>query len=272
MNKIELIEGDIRDLSHVKDAVKEVDYVIHLAAISSIKKSMDDPKGTNEVNIDGTLNVLNASAEAKVKKLVFASSCAVCGNLDGQKAVETISPQPLSPYAEAKLKGEVLCQQFSAKHNLQTISLRLFNVFGPRQDPSSEYSAVIPKFITMILKGEKPTIYGDGKQTRDFVYINNVLKAITLACRSTIENGGVFNIASGQSKNLLELVGILNEILKTDVSPIFAKARHGEVKHSNANISKAITHLKYEPSISFVEGLEKTIHYYLKEIKGRNKK
>jgi len=259
---IELIKGDIRNIEDVEEVVEGVDFVVHLAAVASVAKSVEDPEGTNKVNIDGTTNILKASSGSKVKKVIFASSCAVYGDIGREKARENMEPHPLSPYAKAKLKGEELCKEFSQKDGLPSVSLRLFNVFGPNQDPTSDYSAVIPKFITKMLKGEKTVIFGDGKQSRDFVYIGNVTKAIIAACNSDFMKGEVINIASGENHDLLELVKILKELLGTELDPVFEGAREGDIKFSKANINKALQMLKYEPSIDLKEGLERTIRYY----------
>ncbi|MEM2954949.1 MAG: NAD-dependent epimerase/dehydratase family protein [Candidatus Nanoarchaeia archaeon] len=266
LNKIKIIKGDIRNLDTLKKATRGVDYVIHLAAIASVKKSIEEPIQTNRVNIDGTLNVLKSAKEAKVKKVIFASSCAVYGNLNNKKANEKIRPKPISPYGKAKLKGETFCKKFS-KQGLKTVILRFFNVFGPNQDPKGEYSAVIPKFINLSLIGKDPVIYGDGKQSRDFIFVKDVIKSIILACKSNFEKGEVFNIGSGKSFNLLELIAFLKKLLKKEIYPIFKKERKGDIKNSYSDISKAKKYLRFYPSYSFEKGLKETIKFYKEKLK-----
>ena len=262
LDRIELIEGDVRDLETVRRAMAGVDYVLHQAALASVSQSIAEPFATHEVNVTGTLNVLVAAREAGVKRLVYASSCAVYG--DGPKLPkwEDMPTDTLSPYAVSKLAGESYCQAFHQVYKLETVSLRYFNVFGPRQDPASEYAAVIPKFVTAMLEGRQPVIYGDGTQSRDFVYVRNVVEANLLACRANNVAGEVFNIACGQRFTLLELLEQLEEIMGEKAEPRFAPPRAGEVRHSLAAIEKAHERLGYTPLVSFGEGVSCTVTFF----------
>jgi UDP-glucose 4-epimerase len=263
LNKIGLIHGSVADVETVRDAVKGIDYVLHHAAIASVPGSIDDPITANEVNIAGTLNVLISSRDAGVKRVVFASSSAVYGDLPTLPKIETLATDPMSPYALNKLAGEYYCKLCTALYGLETVCLRYFNVFGPRQDPNSQYSAVIPKFLTMMLSGESPRINGDGFQSRDFTFVSNNVMANFLACHTSNVAGEVFNIGCGESFSLLELVDELNEILGTDIKPEFGPARAGDVKNSIAGIDKARAGLKFEPSVGFHEGLKRLVGWYL---------
>ncbi len=260
---IEIVEGDIRSLSTVYRAVDGIDYVLHQAALPSVQRSVEDPITTNEVNITGTLNVLIASRDRNVKRVVFASSSSVYGNNNILPKREDMKLDPLSPYAAAKLTGEKYCKVFSNVYGLSTIVLRYFNVFGPRQDPSSQYSAVIPKFIYMMRNHKVPTIFGDGEQSRDFTYIKNVIKANLLACKNLVLKHEVFNCACQEQISINQLVHYLNEILNTNITPTYAKPRSGEVKHSLADISKARNLLEFDAGIDFKEGLKKTVDWFI---------
>lgn len=262
LDKIELIEGDIRDYDACNRALEGVDFVLHQAALPSVPRSIEDPLLTTEINIKGTLNILLASREAKVKGFVFASSSSVYGDDPTLPKKEGTLGNPLSPYAISKLVGEKYCRVFSQIFGLSTVCLRYFNIFGPRQDPSSQYAAVIPNFITRMLKGESPTIFGDGEQSRDFTYISNVVEANILASRAKGVSGEVFNIACGEKTTVNSLVSNLNEILKEEISPSYDEARSGDVRHSFADISEARKMLKYEPLVPFSQGLEETIRWY----------
>jgi len=263
IDKIELIEGDIRSYHIVREAVDGIDFILHQAALPSVPRSVKDPITTNEVNVTGTLNVLDAAKDARVKRIVFASSSSIYGDSEMLPKTEDMMPKPLSPYAVAKLAGEKYCQVFTQIYGLETVALRYFNVFGPNQDPSSQYSAVIPKFINAIKNGEPPTIYGDGEQSRDFTYVENVVNANLLACKEGLEDisGEVFNIACGKRVTVNELVESINEILGTDIKPVYAEPRRGDVKHSLANIGKAQQFLGYEVKVEFFEGLKNIITY-----------
>ena len=256
---LELIEGDLRNYQVVRQAVEDVDYILHQGALPSVPRSISDPVTTNEVNILGTLHVLEAAKEFKVKRTVYASSSSVYGDTETLPKIETMPIKPLSPYALAKYAGERYCQIYNQIYGLETVCLRYFNVFGPKQDPASQYSAVIPKFIKLIREIKRPVIYGDGHQSRDFTYVENVVRANILACEANNVQGQVFNVACGERTTLLHLLEAINCILKTDVRPIFEKERIGDVKHSEASIEKAKELLHYKVVRRFEEGLELTI-------------
>lgn len=259
---IELIEGDIRSLHIVEEAMKGTDVVLHEAALPSVPRSIKDPVTTNEVNVSGTLNILNAAVAAKTKRVVFASSSSIYGNNPELPKHEDMVPNPLSPYAVSKLAGENYCKVFAQIYGLETVALRYFNVFGPNQDPSSQYSAVIPKFINSVLKNESPVIYGDGEQSRDFTYISNVIEANILASEVKIDSPVIVNCACHDRITLNELVSAINKILNKDVKPEYNTERTGDVKHSFAAIGKAEKLLSYRVADPFVNGLEKTIAYF----------
>ena len=258
LDKIELIEGDIRSYQIVREAVEGVDFILHEAALPSVPRSIRDPITTNEVNVTGSIHVLDAAKDAQVRKVIFASSSSIYGDLNTLLKTEDMLPHPLSPYAVAKLAGEKYCEAFTRLYGLETISLRYFNVFGPNQDPNSQYSAVIPKFIKMMKDSQRPTIYGDGKQSRDFTYVENVVQANLMACESDLEmlSGQVINIAGGKRVSINDLVCEINQILGSDIKPIHSDPRPGDVKHSLANIGKAQQLLNYKVQIDFVEGLK----------------
>ncbi|MGE3272053.1 MAG: SDR family oxidoreductase [Chloroflexota bacterium] len=256
---VEVVRGDIRDLDGLRVAMKGVERVLHQAAVPSVARSLKDPLLSNEANITGTLNVLLAARDAGVPRVVFASSSSVYGDTPTLPKVETMTPSPLSPYAVTKLTGEHYLKVFHRLYGLETVALRYFNVFGPRQDPTSDYAAVIPLFINKIARGEVPHIHGDGTQSRDFTYIDNVVQANLRAAEAPGVGGEVFNVACGQRYTLLDLVAALNTILGTNVHPTFGPDRPGDVKHSLADISKARQMLGYEPSATFEEGLERTV-------------
>jgi nucleoside-diphosphate-sugar epimerase len=262
LSKIELVEGDIRDYDLCRSALEGVDYVLHQAALSSVPRSVEDPLLTNEINIKGTLNILLASREAKVKGFVFASSAAVYGDDPSLPKKENNVGNPLSPYALSKLAGEKYCRIFSQIFGFPTICLRYFNIFGPRQDPSSQYAAVIPNFINRMLKEESPIIFGDGEQSRDFVFVFNVVEANILASKAQGVSGEVFNIASGEGTSVNSLTSKLNELLKKKISPSYDEPRPGDIRHSFADISKARKMLGYEPLVPFNQGLERTIRWH----------
>ena len=262
-NDIELIEGDIRSYHIVQESLKDVDIVLHQAALPSVPRSIKDPITSNEVNINGTLNILEASVAAKVRRVIYASSSSVYGDNPQLPKHESMMTNPLSPYAVSKLSGEKYCSVFSRIYGIETIALRYFNVFGPRQDPSSQYSAVIPKFIKAINNNEQPVIYGDGEQSRDFTYVKNVVDANILASISDCDSGIAMNCASSGQITLNELVGHINKILGKNISPVYEEARAGDIKHSFADIHLAKSKINYTPSVSFEEGLKLTIESYL---------
>ncbi len=260
---LEIIEGDLRSYHIVQRAVQDVDYVLHQGALPSVPRSVYDPLTSNEVNVVGTLNLLQAARETGVKRLVYASSSSIYGNSATLPKIETMCPNPLSPYAIAKLAGEQYCHSFWQLYQFETVCLRYFNVFGPRQDPASQYSAVIPKFITAALKGEPLIIQGDGRQSRDFTYISNVVSANLLACQATESPGQVMNVSCGQRHSLLNLVEQLGQLLEGVTLKVrHIEARLGDVRHSQADIQKARRLLGYEPKVNFEEGLRRTLEYY----------
>ena len=255
----QLLEDDIRDLDACRRAMAGADYVLHQAAIPSVQRSVADPLATNEVNVGGTLNLLVAARDAKVKRFVMASSSSLYGESETLPKVESMAPAPISPYGLQKLAGETYCGIFHRLYGLPAIALRYFNVFGPRQDPGSEYSAVIPKFISLIKKGGQPTIYGDGEQTRDFSYIANVVQANLNACEAgPAALGTAFNIACGERISLNDLVSILSGFAGRKVQAAYAPHRPGDIKHSLAGIEKAASLLGYRPDVSVRDGLRKT--------------
>lgn len=268
LGKIEFIEGDIRDFTLLKKTLKGCDYVIHQAALRSVPKSLKDPILYDEVNVKGTLNILVASSEAKVKRVVFASSSSVYGDSPRLPQREDQLPQPISPYAATKAAGENYCRVFAKSYGLETVALRYFNVFGPRQSLESEYAVVIPKFITCMLKDEQPPIHGDGTQSRDFTYIDNVVEANLFAAIRKGVAGETFNVACGKAYSLLELVKVLNEILNKNIKPKFTPPRPGDVKHTLSDITKMKKLLGLEPKVDFVLGLRKTTEYF-KSINGK---
>ncbi|MCX7048789.1 MAG: SDR family oxidoreductase [Candidatus Sumerlaeota bacterium] len=262
-NKIDLLEGDLRNPDDCRRAAKDMDYILHQAAIPSVPRSVANPLLTHESNVTGTLNLLIAAREACIKRFVYAASSSAYGDQQAEFKVETLLPEPRSPYAVSKFACEGYCKAFSVCYEMETVSLRYFNVFGPRQDPASQYSGVIAKFCTQMLAGEAPKIEGDGGQSRDFTYVENNVLANLLAARAPFNaNGEVINIACGASSTVLQLFETLQKILGCNLTPQFAPPRAGDVRHSKADISKARALLGYEPTISFEEGLRRTIEWY----------
>jgi UDP-glucose 4-epimerase len=259
--RYELIEGDIRDVATCARAVKDVDVVFHQAALPSVARSIEDPIATDETNVGGTLKLLECARRAGVKRFIFAASSSAYGETEVLPKVETMPPMPLSPYAVSKVTGEHYLQVYARLFGMKTCALRYFNVFGPRQDPKSEYAAVIPKFCTALLAGVSPTIFGDGRQTRDFTFIDNVVEANLLAASKDV-SGQVFNIACGERISLLELVSLLNELAGTNIAPRHAPSRPGDIRHSLADISLARRVLGFEPIVSVREGLRRTLEFY----------
>ncbi len=259
---IDFIEGDIRDLQTVKRAVRGAEYILHQAALPSVPKSVADPVSTNETNINGTLNVLVAARDAGVKRLVYASSSSVYGMNPSLPKREDMEAMPASPYALQKYTGETYCRLFYKLYGLETVMLRYFNIFGPRQDPSSDYAAVIPKFITRLQEGQAPVIYGDGEQSRDFTYIENVVRANLLAAEAPGAAGEAMNIACGDRMSLNDIVDILKDLTECPIPAEYASPRPGDVKHSHADITKARELLGYEPVVSMLEGLKHTVAYH----------
>jgi nucleoside-diphosphate-sugar epimerase len=262
-SQLEIIEGDLRVLESVKHAMTGVRYVLHLGAIPSVPRSVEDPVTTNQANITGTLNVLIAARETGVRRVVFSSSSSVYGDSPVLPKHEAMPPLPLSPYAVHKIAGEYYCRIFYQLYGLETVSLRYFNVFGPRQDPQSQYAAVIPRFITAILKGESPTVYGDGRQTRDFSHVENIIDANLVACNAGKEAlGESFNIACGGRISLLDLIATINQIAGKNIAPKFEAARPGDVRDSQADIAKAGKLLGWKPGLRFQAGIEKAVAWY----------
>ena len=261
-NKIEFIKGNIVDLDLLKKTFQGADYVFHEAAIPSVPKSVNDPLQSNLINVNGTLNVLVAARDSSVKKVVYASSSSVYGNTPTLPKKEDMRPDPLSPYAVGKLSSEHYCQVFTEVYGLSTLCLRYFNVYGPHQDPNSEYAAVIPKFITRILGGYPPIIYGDGEQTRDFIFVDDVVHANILAaeCNST----GVFNIAGGKRVSMNDLAKSIMNICKKKLDIVYEESRSGDVRHSLADISKAREKFNHVPKFSLTDGLKETIKWFQK--------
>lgn len=261
-DKIVFKRGDIRDRAVVEELVAGADFVLHQAAIPSVVKSVERPEVTHDVNLNGTLNVLECARRAGVKRVVFAGSSAVYGNSPVLPKVETMPSAPLSPYALHKSTGELYGKLYTELYGLEVVTLRYFNVFGPRQDPKSDYAAVIPRFITMMLSGQRVTVFGDGLQTRDFCHIDNVVAANLLACTTPGVAGRHFNVACGERISLLDLVERLNAILGTALPPEFAPARPGDIAHSVADIRAAKDGLGFEPRIDVTEGLARTVAWF----------
>ena len=261
--KIEVIEGDLRNLAEVRKAVAGVRYVLHVAALPSVQRSVEDPLMTHEVNVNGTLNLLIAAREARCQRVILSSSSAVYGDTPTLPKREDMTPSPVSPYGASKIISEYYCRLFWQLYGLETVSLRYFNVFGPRQDPQSEYAAVIPKFITSVLAGRSPTIFGDGTQTRDFSHVDNAVEANLAACVASKEAlGESFNIACGERISLLQLVDTINRVTGKNVTPKFDPPRPGDILHSLADVTKARKLLGWKPTVNFREGIEKTIAWY----------
>ena len=262
MDKIELVEADVRDLEKMRSAVEGIDFVLHQAALPSVARSVDNPIDSNEVNVNGTLNLLVAARDAGVKRFVYAASSSAYGNSPALPKNEDMPSHPLSPYAISKLLGEHYCRIFHTIYKLETVSLRYFNVFGPRQDPASPYSAAIPKFINAMLEGEPITIYGDGEQSRDFTYVQNVVNANLLACEAPDAAGTVINVACGDQISLNRLISIMEEELGIEAQRVYTRSLPGDVKHSRADISRARALLGYEPAVAFDEGLKMTVQWF----------
>ena len=254
--------GSITEPETLRPVLQNVDFVLHQAALPSVPRSIADPLETHRHCATGTLNLLIAARDAGVKRLVYAASSSAYGDQAGDAKVESMSPAPISPYGVAKLIGEYYAAAFCHSYRLETVSLRYFNVFGPRQDPTSTYAAVIPKFISDMQRGERPTIFGDGTQSRDFTYIDNVAHGNFLACTAPYAAGETINLAGGGRILINDLVAQLNAILETDLAPIHQAERPGDIKHSRADIAKARELLGYEPIVNFEEGLRQTVDWY----------
>jgi nucleoside-diphosphate-sugar epimerase len=259
---VELVEGDLADLAVAQRAVAGMDYVLHQAAIPSVPRSVQDPITSNRANIDASVNVLVAARDAGVRRVVYAGSSSVYGNAAALPKVETMGTAPLSPYALQKLVAEQYCQMFTQLYGLETVTIRYFNVFGPRQDPSSPYSGVISLFIRALVEGRPPTIYGDGGQTRDFTYVANVVDGVLRACTAPGASGEVINVATGGRISLNELFEALKALTGADVKPIYAETRAGDVRDSQADITKAHRLLGYTPIVALAQGLEQTVAWF----------
>jgi UDP-glucose 4-epimerase len=259
---VELIRGDITDARTVAEAMKGVEVVFHEAALGSVPRSVADPMTTHEVNMTGTLNVLLAARDAGVRRVVNASSSSVYGDTEVLPKHESMMGQPLSPYALSKLAGEHYISIFNRVYGFEAVALRYFNIFGPRQDPESQYAAVIPRFVMALLEGRQPVIYGDGLQSRDFTYVENVVEANLLASEAEGASGKAFNVACGGRYSLLDLLGKIKEILGSDIEPIHEAARAGDVRDSQASIEAAAKSLGYRVTVDFEEGLRRTVAWY----------
>lgn len=264
-NRLEVIKGDLRDLGDAVKASDSIDWVFHQGALPSVERSIADPIGCNLVNAQGTLNMLVAARDAGAKKFISASSSSVYGDSPELPKKEDSKPSPVSPYGVSKLAAEEYCKIFSSVYGLKTVILRYFNVFGQRQDPGSPYSAIIPRFVKTLSDGGAPVVYGDGEQTRDFSYVDNIIEANLLAASADVGQGEVFNIGCGARTSVNELLSILKEVTGKAFKTIKAAPRKGEVRHSYADISKARKLLGYEPKVSYKEGLLKVLDYYRAE-------
>ena len=268
-HQIDFREADLLDLNAVSESCRGVDYVLHQAAIPSVPRSVRDPIGSNRANVDGTVHVLVAARDAKVKRVVYAASSSAYGDTPTLPKHEDMPPNPISPYAVAKLASEYYMTSFYRCYGLETVRLRYFNIFGPRQDPTSPYSGVLSKFITKMLNGEKPTIFGDGTQSRDFTYVDNAVRANLLACKApaTEVAGKVFNVATGTRIDLNETFHALKKLTGYAGDVEYAETRAGDVKHSLADLSRSEKHLGYRPVVDFAEGLRRTVEWYREQTK-----
>lgn len=258
----EIIAADVSDLAAVAKAMKGVDVVYHLAALASVQASVEDPAATHRICATGTLNVLDAARKANVRRVVYAASASAYGIPDGDVQSESDPARPLSPYAAAKLAGEQYMQAFAATYGIETVSLRFFNIFGPRQRADSPYSGVIAIFAGLMSAGKAPRIFGDGFQSRDFTYVADVVQALTKAAKAGNVAGNVYNVGTGRSVTLLDLVAALNRQLGTNLTPTHAPDRAGDIRHSRADISRIRRELGFEPTVSFEEGLKETLRWY----------
>ncbi len=266
LDRIEFVQGSVLDSVVVREVMRGVDYVLHQAALPSVPRSVLDPMASHQANATGTLNLLIAARDAGVKRFVYASSSSVYGDSPTLPKHEGMPTQPRSPYAVSKLAGEDYCKVFTVVYGLPTVSLRYFNVFGPRQDPTSQYAAVIPAFITAVLGGKRPVVYGDGTQTRDFTYVHNVVQANLLACERDEAIGYALNIACGNSISLLQLLDYISSLFGMRIEPVFEPERPGDVKHSRADITLAAGKLNYRPEVSFEEGLAATVEFFRRQL------
>ena len=264
---LEMMEGDIRDLGTCQKAIKGTEYVFHQAALPSVQRSIEDPEGSHAVNAGGTLNILLAAREGGVKRVIYASSSSIYGDTPTLPKHEEMPSHPLSPYALQKYVGEQYCRLFYELYGLDTISLRYFNIFGPKQDPNSLYSAVIPKFIDAMVHDHPPVIFGDGEQSRDFTYIENVVQANLLAMSAATLHGEAINVACGKRTSLNQLCNVLRKILGSNQSPIYEEPRKGDVRHSLADIHRGKEIINYEPTVGIEMGLKKTVDFFSRQQK-----
>ena len=255
-------EGSITDRAALHDIFRGAELVFHMAALPSVARSLTDPALTHEQLVTGTLNVLMEARDTGARRLVYGASSSAYGDAASERKNESLPPRPISPYAAAKLAGEYYCQVFARVYGLETVSLRYFNVFGPRQDPDSEYAAVIPRFVCDMLAGQRPTIFGDGRQSRDFTFVANVVDGNMLAARAPNISGLTLNIATGRRIRVLDLVAQLNDILSTQLAPIHSEPRSGDIRHSLADITEAKQRLSYQPCVGFAEGLRRTVDWF----------
>jgi nucleoside-diphosphate-sugar epimerase len=270
LDRIDLRQADLCDISAVRDACKGIDFILHEAALPSVPRSVADPISAHESNVTGTLNLLVAARDAGVKRIVFAGSSSAYGDQPTLPKHEGMMPNPISPYAASKVACEMYLQCFYRCYGLETVTIRYFNVFGPRQDANSQYSGVLAKFITMMLNGERPTIFGDGEQSRDFTYIDNVIKGNMLACFAPAEkvSGKVFNVATASTITLNQTYALLQKLIGTKGEPIYLPERAGDIKHSYSDITLARSAFGYEPVVDFEEGLRRTIAWYIQQTRG----
>ncbi len=269
-DQIEVHKLDVNDTDGLRSILSGADYVLHQAALPSVPRSIEDPLTSHRMNVDGTLSLLVAARDAKVKRVVYAASSSAYGDTPTLPKTESMMPNPISPYGVTKLVGELYARVFTEVYGLETVSLRYFNVFGPRQDPTSPYSGVLSKFITALLEGERPTIFGDGEQSRDFTFVEDTVQANLLACTAPGAAGRMFNIATGQRQTLNQTFHLLRRIAcrnDSSIEPVYAAARSGDILHSQADISLARNILGYQPRFSFENGLEKTVEWYRANMK-----
>ncbi len=262
LDRIDFIEADMGDENVARKAMKDIDVVLHQGALSSVPRSVDDPAATHRHCVDATFTLLLAARDAGIKRFVYAASSSAYGDTPTLPKVESMPPGPLSPYAAAKVVGEYYAKVFYEVYGLETVSLRYFNIFGPHQDPASQYAAAIPAFVTAILKDEKPTIFGDGEQSRDFTYIDNVVEANLLAAKAEHTAGEVLNIACGRAVTVNQIIEIINELLGKNIKPLYTDPRPGDVKHSLADITLAEKTIGYKPTVQFKQGLRLAIDWY----------
>jgi len=262
LDRIEFIKADMGDEKIARAAMKNIDVVLHQGALSSVPRSVDDPAATHRHCVDATFTLLLAARDAGIKRFVYAASSSAYGDTPTLPKVESMPPGPLSPYAAAKLVGEYYAKVFYEVYGLETVSLRYFNIFGPNQDPASQYAAAIPAFVTAILKDEKPTIYGDGRQSRDFTYVDNVVNANLLAAKAEHTAGEVLNIACGTAVTVNQIIALINELLGKNIEPLYTDPRPGDVKHSLADITLASKIIGYKPTVQFKQGLQLAIDWY----------